>query len=139
MVPIQLPDLLLIEGLHGNPESFFPKFFSVAHRFREQRGPDFPIIIAHAFFGSITPKNLELYIFQLEKLGIIIELNVSYRNFLYETTIFEYLAQASELRFSIGSDAHSGDSLGQVQAAWFFLERYDIPFRFFLAKEFGIT
>ncbi len=137
-VPLQSLDLLLVEGLGGNPETFFPQFFSIALQARKARGQDFPLIIAHPFFGSIAINALEALIAQLEKLNVIIELNTTYRNFLQESPTFEYLAQATELRFSIGSDAHNGDLLGQIHSGWSFLQRYNILSRFFLAKEFRV-
>ncbi len=138
-VPLQSLDLLLVEGLGGNPETFFPQFFPVAQLVRKVRGRDFPLIIAHPFFGLISSNTLESHASKLEKLDIIIELNTAYRNFTQETSTFEYLAQATELRFSIGSDAHNGNLLGQIHSGWVFLERYGIPARFFLAEDFGIT
>ncbi len=137
-VPLQSLDLLLVEGLGGNPETFFPEFFSIALQVQKLRGLDFPIVIAHPFFGSITTNSLESLIAQLEKLNVIIELNTAYRNFIQETPTFEYLAQATELRFSIGSDAHNGDLLGQIHAGWSFLQRYSILSRFILAQDFGM-
>ncbi len=139
VVPLQFLDLLLIEGLGKNPVMFFSQFFPIAHHVRKVRGRDFPLIIAHPFFGSIANNTLETYISELEKMNVIIELNTAYRNFIQETPTFEYLAQATELRFSIGSDAHNGDLLGQINSGWEFLQRYNILSRFFLAQDFGIT
>ncbi len=137
-VPLQSLDLLLIEGLGKNPAVFFSQFFPIAHQVRKVRGRDFPLIIAHPFFGPIAPNTLENHVSQLEKLNVMIELNTSYRNFVNEAPTFEYLAQATELRFSIGSDAHNGTLLGQIQSGWGFLQRYNIESRFFLAQEFGV-
>ncbi len=138
-VPLQSLDLLLVEGLGGNPETFFPQCFSIAAQVRKARGQHFPIVIAHPFFGPIASNSFESLIVQLEKWDAIVELNTTYRNFLQETPTFEYLAQATELRFSIGSDAHNGDLLGQIHPGWMFLQRYNIISRFFLAQDFGIT
>lgn len=74
----------------------------------------------------------------MEEIRVAIELNTAYRNFVQETAFFEYLAQATDLRFSIGSDAHNGEQLGQVQNGWTFLERYNIKSRFIFAQGFGI-
>ncbi len=137
-VPLQALDLLLIEGLGKNPAAFFSQFFPIVHHVRKVRGRDFPLIIAHPFFGSITTNELESIISQLEKLNVIMELNTTYRNFLLETPTFEYIAQVTELRFSIGSDAHNGEFIGQIHSGWLFLQQYNICSRFFLARDFGI-
>jgi DNA polymerase (family 10) len=138
-VPLQNLDILLVEGLGGNPETFFPQFFSIAHHVRKVRGRDFPLVIAHPFFGSMTTTKHEAQISLLENLDVAIELNTSYRNFIQEPALFEYFAQATDLRFSLGSDAHNGEFLGQIGAGWSFLQRYNIPSRFILAHDFGIA
>ena len=53
-VPLQILDLLLVEGLNGNPESFFSQFFPIARQIKKARGLDFPLVIAPTL--SLVPQ-----------------------------------------------------------------------------------
>ncbi len=140
--PLDELDLLLIEGLWGRLDEFFREIFPLMERVRKARGPDFPIILAHPHFEApkfLPTPPLEHYFDRMERLGIILELNTSYRNYEREAIIFEEIIQTTTLRFSLGSDAHSGSKIGDIEGGWRFLERYGAENRFFLASFFGLS
>ena len=59
----------------------------------------------------------------IQQYGLIIELNTGYQNYL--DPWFNYLDE--ENRFSIGSDAHSLEQLGNINGGISFLKSRNIP------------
>lgn len=146
LFPFEDLDLLLVEGLWGDPAPFFEKAVAIARAARKFHGPDFPVILAHPHFTTsygktspMAPETLDPYVDMMERHRLVVELNTSYRNYEAEAILFEYLVQTSDVQFSLGSDAHQGSRVGQTAQAWAFLQCYSAEARFFLARDFGIT
>ena len=59
----------------------------------------------------------------LKKHKIIIELNTSYKN--YKDAWFNYLND--EFLYSVGTDAHSKERIGDINSALYYLQSRDIP------------
>ncbi|MHA1731553.1 MAG: PHP domain-containing protein [Promethearchaeota archaeon] len=142
-LPVDRLDLLLVEGLWGNPSRFFEDAVPIARRVRKERGRDFPVVLAHPHFESSPfdlrePEGVGAWLDVVDENDFIVELNTSYANYEREAGTFELLVQTTGVKFSVGSDSHGTASLGNVRGAWDFLRRYDAEDRFFLARDFGL-
>jgi histidinol phosphatase-like PHP family hydrolase len=113
-------DLILFEYVFSQPS--WERTFAEVKRF-VQDNPTRNVGLAHTRFSRITHAKFEEVMDSIRELGLIIELNTGYRN--YSDAWFNYLDEGN--KFSIGSDAHSIDQLGNVNDAISFLKSRNIP------------
>jgi histidinol phosphatase-like PHP family hydrolase len=114
-------DLILFEYVFAswNWEETFKNII----KFKQICKSDFNIGLAHTRFSRVTHSKAEQIFKSIRENEIIIELNTRYRN--YKDSWFSYLDDQNW--FSIGSDAHSLEQIGDVNGALSFLYDRDIP------------
>ena len=112
-------DLILFEYVFivSNWEEMFKNIIKLKHRSECNIG------LAHTRFNRITHSKFEQVFTSIRENEIIIELNTRYKN--YNDRWFSYLDELNW--FSIGSDAHSLEQIGDVGDALSFLDNRDIP------------
>ena len=79
--------------------------------------------LAHTRFTRVSEAEFDNILQKLIKNNIAIELNTGYQN--YKDSWFKSLD--AEYLFTIGSDAHDLEKLGDVSGAYYFLESQNIP------------
>ncbi|MHA2225933.1 MAG: PHP domain-containing protein [Candidatus Hodarchaeales archaeon] len=114
-------DLILFEYIFSQPQ--WEKAFHQMIRFKKEF-PDFQVGLAHTRFTRVQDSKLDYVLEKILEYNIIIELNTNYRNYLDK--YFSYLDE--EFYYSIGSDAHNKESLGNYESAISFLREKNIPF-----------
>ncbi len=92
-------------------------------KFKHSCKSDINIGLAHTRFSRVTHSKFEQVMSSIRENEIIIELNTRYKN--YNDTWFSYLDEDNW--YSIGSDAHSLERIGDVGGALSFLSNRDIP------------
>ncbi len=113
-------DLILFEYVF-----FWPDWEKKLHeviRFKKDYF-DYNIGLAHTRFTRLPESRINYVLSKITKYEIIIELNTGYKNYL--DPWFGYLDET--FLFSLGSDAHMEYQLGEVTAAWTYLESREIP------------
>ncbi len=113
-------DLVLFEYVFNTPE--WRKNFQKVIVFKKNY-PQLNVGLAHTRFSRVSETKLDYVLNMLKKHKIIIELNTSYNN--YNDAWFNYLND--EFLYSIGTDAHSKDRLGDIGPALYYLQSRDIP------------
>ncbi|MHA1966997.1 MAG: CpsB/CapC family capsule biosynthesis tyrosine phosphatase [Candidatus Hodarchaeales archaeon] len=113
-------DLVLFEYVFNSPE--WKKNFQNVINFKKNY-PHLNIGLAHTRFSRVSETKLDYVLNMLKKHRIIIELNTSYNNYL--DTWFNYLND--EFWYSIGTDAHSKERLGEIDPAVYYLQSRNIP------------
>ncbi|MFX0125870.1 MAG: PHP domain-containing protein [Candidatus Hodarchaeota archaeon] len=113
-------DLVLFEYVFA--QSTWEKKFQHLLNFKK-KNPHFRVGLAHTRFTRVTESKIENVLNKIREFEIIIELNTSYGNYMDHW--FEYLDD--EYWYSIGSDAHHKDSLGNTALAVNFLKKRNIP------------
>jgi histidinol phosphatase-like PHP family hydrolase len=113
-------DLILFEYVFNGPS--WKENFQKVIRFKK-RFPDYKVGLAHTRFSRVSESNLDYVLNMLKKYKIIIELNTSYQNYL--DSWFNYLDE--EFFYSIGTDAHSKERLGDIDSALYYLQSRRIP------------
>ena len=114
-------DLILFEYVFtaSNWEEMFKKVI----KFKQSHKSDCYIGLAHTRFRRVTHSKFEQVMNSIRENEIIIELNTRYKNYL--DPWFNYLDDQNW--YSIGSDAHSLDRVGDVSEALSFLYNRNIP------------
>jgi len=114
-------DLVLFEYVFtaSNWEETFKKVI----KFKQCCKSDYNVGLAHTRFSRVTHSKFEHVMNSIRENEIIIELNTRYKNYL--DTWFNYLDDQNW--YSIGSDAHSLDRVGDVSGALAFLYNRNIP------------
>ncbi|MCK4847805.1 MAG: PHP domain-containing protein [Candidatus Heimdallarchaeota archaeon] len=112
-------DLILFEYVFTSPywEENFRKVIKFKQSSKSQVG------LAHTRFSRVTQSKFEQVMNSIRENEVIIELNTRYRN--YHDPWFNYLDE--ENWYSIGSDAHSCERVGDVKEALSFLYKRNIP------------
>ncbi|MHA2288613.1 MAG: PHP domain-containing protein [Promethearchaeota archaeon] len=113
-------DLILFEYVFNIPD--WIEIFSKIRKF-VSNFPQINVGFAHTRFSRVTHAKFEEVMTVIREYEIIIELNTGYQNYL--DPWFNYLD--GENKFSIGSDAHYLERLGNINGAIKFLERRNIP------------
>lgn len=113
-------DLVLFEYVFNSPEwrTNFQKVISF-----KKNNPQINVGLAHTRFSRVTETKLDYVLNMLKKHRIIIELNTSYKNYL--DAWFNYLND--EFWYSIGTDTHSKERLGDIDPALYYLQSRNIP------------
>jgi len=84
---------------------------------------EYNVGLAHTRFFRLPESRIDFVLSRLSRNEIIIELNTGYKNYL--DPWFSYLDET--FLFSLGSDAHIEYQIGEISAAWNFLEFRGIP------------
>ena len=113
-------DLILFEYVFALPT--WDRIFSEVRKFSHDF-PDKNVGFAHTRFSRVTHAKFDEIMSVIREKNLIIELNTGYKNYL--DTWFNYLDE--ENRFSVGSDAHYLEQLGNISGALKFLKRRNIP------------
>ncbi|MHA1975323.1 MAG: PHP domain-containing protein [Candidatus Hodarchaeales archaeon] len=113
-------DLILFEYVFNLPN--WIKIFSEVRKF-SSNFPRYNIGFAHTRFSRVTHAKFEEIMTVIREYEMIIELNTGYQNYL--DPWFNYLDE--ENKFSVGSDAHYQEQLGNVSGGFNFLESRKIP------------
>lgn len=128
-------DVLLVEGLWGDRRRFFSDVLPVVARVRKAMGGGFPVVLAHPHFspglqslaGRVAgqPDDDGATLSTIERASLLVELNASYRAWEKdgEREFYDLLVDSSDVRFTLGSDAHSLADLGRVDSGWQYLLR----------------
>ncbi|MHA1207032.1 MAG: PHP domain-containing protein [Candidatus Hodarchaeales archaeon] len=114
-------DLILFEYVFA--VSNWKENFKKVIKFKQNRKSDFYIGLAHTRFSRVTHSEFDQVMTSIRENEIIIELNTRYQNFVDRW--FSYLDEQNW--YSIGSDAHSLDRIGDVSGALSFLYKRNIP------------
>ncbi len=114
-------DLVLFEYVFALSD--WEETFKKIIKFKQNCKSDINIGLAHTRFSRVTHAKFEYVMSNIRKNEIIIELNTRYRN--YNDKWFSYLDDQNW--FSIGSDAHSIERIGDVGEALSFLYNRNIP------------
>jgi histidinol phosphatase-like PHP family hydrolase len=113
-------DLVLFEYTFHLPD--WENLFKEVLQFKKQVS-NMNIGLAHTRFSRVSQKRFDFVMKNLQEREIVIELNASYQN--YMDPWFQYLDD--QFKYSIGSDAHSKESIGNVQGPVRFLKDHRIP------------
>jgi putative hydrolase len=114
-------DLVLFEYVFAS--SNWEETFKNVIKFKQNCNSSFNIGLAHTRFSRVTHSKADQVLRSIRENEIIIELNTRYRN--YKDAWFSYLDDQNW--YSIGSDAHSLERIGDVKGALSFLYNRDIP------------
>ncbi len=112
-------DLILFEYVFAN--SSWEKKFQQVLNFKK-KNPDYKVGLAHTRFTRVSESKFNAVLEKIQKFGIIVELNTGYGNYMDKW--FNYFDD--EYWFSIGSDAHHKESLGNMDLALNFLRNRNI-------------
>ncbi len=113
-------DLILFEYVFNGP-SWYENFRKVI-RFKKNF-PKYNVGLAHTRFSRVSESKIDYVLNMLKKYSIVIELNTSYQNYL--DSWFNYLND--EFFYSIGTDAHGKERLGDIGPALYYLQSRRIP------------
>ncbi|UCG04497.1 MAG: PHP domain-containing protein [Candidatus Heimdallarchaeota archaeon] len=113
-------DLILFEYVFA--QSSWEKSFQQVLNFKK-KNPDYKVGLAHARFTRVSESRIDYVLNKIQEFEIIIELNTRYGNYMDQW--FNYLD--SEYWYSIGSDAHHKDALGNTTLAINYLKQRNIP------------
>ncbi len=113
-------DLILFEYVFAS--SSWEKKFQQVLNFKK-RNPNYKVGLAHTRFTRVSESKLNAVLEKIQKFGIIVELNTGYGNYMDKW--FNYFDD--EYWFSIGSDAHHKESLGNMDLALNYLRNRNIP------------
>ncbi|UCE12967.1 MAG: PHP domain-containing protein [Candidatus Heimdallarchaeota archaeon] len=113
-------DLVLFEYVFAQPE--WEDRLQTVLNFKKKY-PHYNLGLAHTRFTRVPESKMEYVFEKIREFEIIIELNTGYGNYMDKW--FNYLDDA--FWFSIGSDAHHKDSLGNTTLAINFLKERGIP------------
>ncbi|MFX1283817.1 MAG: PHP domain-containing protein [Promethearchaeota archaeon] len=119
-------DLILFEYVLA--QSSWEKKFRQVLNFK-RKNPEYNVGLAHTRFTRVPESKVNYVLDKIREFEIIVELNTGYGN--YMDRWFDYLDD--EYWFSIGSDAHHRDSLGNTALALDFLEKRNISFKRIIA------
>ena len=114
-------DLVLFEYVFAS--SNWEETFKNVIKFKQNCKSGFNIGLAHTRFSRVTHSKADQVLRSIRENEIIIELNTRYRN--YKDAWFSYLDDQNW--YSIGSDAHYLERIGDVKGALSFLYNRDIP------------
>lgn len=113
-------DLILFEYVFA--DSSWEKKFQQLLNFK-RKNPNYNIGLAHTRFTRVSESSFNYVLNKIREFEIIVELNTSYGNYMDQR--FNYLDD--EYWFSIGSDAHHKESLGNTTLAINYLKKRNIP------------
>ena len=113
-------DLILFEYVFA--QALWEKKFQQLLNFKK-KNPNYHVGLAHTRFTRVSESRIDYVFNKIREYEIIIELNTSYGNYLDKW--FDYLDD--EYWYSVGSDAHHKDSLGNTTLAINYLKKRDIP------------
>lgn len=113
-------DLVLFEYVFA--ESSWEKKFQQLLTFKK-KNPHLNVGLAHTRLTRVSESSLDYVLSSIREYEIIVELNTGYGNYMDQW--FNYLDE--EYWFSIGSDAHHKDSLGNSVLAINHLKKRNIP------------
>ena len=120
---IDIPwDLILFEYVFV--VSNWEEMFKTIIKYKQNCGSGCNVGLAHTKFSRVTHSKVDQVFNSIRENEIIIELNTRYRN--YSDKWFSYLDDLNW--FSVGSDAHSIEQIGDIDAALSFLYNRNIPF-----------
>ncbi len=114
-------DLILFEYVFT--QSSWEKKFQQVLNFKKKH-PKFNLGLAHTRFTRVPESKVDYVFSKISEFEIIVELNTGYGNYMDKW--FNYLDD--EYWYSIGSDSHHKNSLGNTVLALNFLEKRKIPF-----------
>jgi histidinol phosphatase-like PHP family hydrolase len=114
-------DLILFEYVFA--ESRWENSLKKVIKFKQSCKSRCNVGLAHTRFSRVTHSKFEKVMSSIRENDIIIELNTRYQNYL--DPWFNYLDD--QYWYSIGSDAHSLESIGNVNGALSFLYDRNIP------------
>ena len=114
-------DLILFEYVFTS--SNWEETFKKVIKFKQDCKSICNVGLAHTRFRRVTHSKFEQVMSSIRENEIIIELNTRYKNYL--DPWFNYLDDQNW--YSIGSDAHSLDRIGDVSGALSFLYNRNIP------------
>ena len=114
-------DLILFEYVFA--VSSWKENFKKVIKFKQNRKLDLNVGLAHTRFSRVTHSEFDQVMSSIRENEIIIELNTRYQNYL--DPWFNYLDDQNW--YTIASDAHSLDRVGDVKGALSFLYNRNIP------------
>lgn len=114
-------DLILFEYVLA--QSAWEKKFQQVLNFKK-KNPNYNVGLAHTRFTRVSESKLDYVLNKIREYEIIVELNTGYGNYMDKW--FTYLDD--EYWYSIGSDAHHKNGLGNTGLGLNFLEKRKINF-----------
>ncbi|MHA2247469.1 MAG: PHP domain-containing protein [Candidatus Hodarchaeales archaeon] len=112
-------DLILFEYVFAS--SSWEKKFQKVINFKK-KNPNYKVGLAHTRFTRVSESKFNTVLEKIQKFEIIVELNTGYGNYMDKW--FNYFDD--EYWFSIGSDAHHKESLGNMDLALNYLRNRNI-------------